>query len=190
MQDILQITAVQDPMEPIYIPRLTRAPEQTETVQFSEMIPDLETLTPVQGWVKVKHQGNYLEVTAKADTIITLACNRCLQQYNYRLAIAPSELIWLDESSEKVDPMLLLDQDISPEDLVESLSPTGHFDPTTWVYEQLCLEIPQRQLCDPQCQGIQLPKHPSSPLSTVDRRWASLETLKDQLSDHKLSDNN
>ena len=170
-------------MQPIHIPRLTRAPEQTETFDFNEMIPGLNSLTPVQGTIRITHRGNFLEVAAKADTIVTLTCDRCLQQYNYRLAIAPSELIWLDETAEILDPVLL-DQDIDSDDLVETLSPQGYFEPATWIYEQLCLELPQRQLCDAQCQGIAVQAEPAAPESPpVDRRWAGLESLRNQLSD-------
>jgi uncharacterized protein len=167
-------------MEPIHIPRLTRLPEQTEVLQFEDMIPNLETLTPVQGALQITHRGTFLEVNAKADTIITLTCDRCLQQYNYRLSIAPAELIWLDETAEEAAP-LLLDQDLDSDELVETLPPNGYFDPTAWLYEQLCLEIPQRQLCDAQCQGIELPQ--SIPPPRVDRRWAGLESLRNQLAD-------
>lgn len=166
-------------MDPIHIPQLTKAPQQTEVIDFSESIPGLETLTPVQGKMKVTHRGNFLDVSVKAETIVTLVCHRCLQQYNYRLSIAPSELIWLDETSDQVDPVLL-DRDISPDDLVETLPPKGTFDPTTWLYEQLCLELPQRQLCDQACKGIELTTA-EPPTPTIDRRWASLETFKDQL---------
>lgn len=166
-------------MEPIHIPQLTKAPQQTEVIDFSESVPGLESLTPVQGQVRVTHRGSYLDVSAKADTIVTLVCHRCLQQYNYRLSIAPSELIWLDETSDQVDPVLL-DRDIVAEDLVETLSPKGDFDPATWLYEQLCLELPQRQLCDQACEGIELSPQNSSP-PAIDRRWASLERFKDQL---------
>lgn len=167
-------------IEPIHIPRLTRAPEQTEVVQFNEPILGLETLTPVQGWVRVKHQGNYLEVAAKAETIITLTCDRCLQQYNYKLSITPAELIWLDEAADDLDP-IVLEREIALDDLVESLSPTGYFDPEKWLYEQLCLELPQRKLCDTECPGIPLPESERSSKSGSDRRWAGLESLKNQL---------
>ncbi|SRR5579883_3644260 len=166
-------------MEPIYIPQLTRAPQQTEVIVFNEAIPGLETLTPVQGRLQVTHQGNYLEVAAKAETIVTLTCHRCLQQYNHRLSIAPSELIWLDESIDHVDP-ILLDRDLAPEDLVETLSPKGYFDPASWLYEQLSLELPQRQLCDQACQGIELTES-ATVRPVLDQRWASLEALKNQL---------
>lgn len=168
-------------MEPIHIPSLTRSPEQTEAFQFDETFPGLETLTSVQGTIRVTHRGTFLEVSAKADTIITLSCDRCLQQYNHRLSITPSELIWLDEATDETVPMLL-DQDLDADDLVETLSPQGYFDPATWLYEQLCLEIPQRQLCDADCQGIELPQSQQIP-PAVDRRWAGLESLRSQLSD-------
>ena len=166
-------------MDKIYIPQLTRAPQQTEVIHFNEPVPGLETLTPVQGQLKVTHQGSYLDVSAKAETIVTLMCHRCLQQYNYRLSIAPSELIWLNETSDVAEPVLL-DRDITPEDLLETLPPKGYFDPATWLYEQLCLEIPQRQLCDQACEGIEL-TNIDTPAPAIDRRWASLETFKDQL---------
>lgn len=169
-------------MEPIHIPQLTRAPQQTEVIEFNEPIPGLETLTPVQGRLQVTHKGNYLEVSAKAETIITLTCHRCLQQYNYRLEIAPTELIWLDEAASQ-DALELLDHDIALEDLVETLPPKGDFDPATWLYEQLSLEIPQRQLCDQACQGIDLPKSDTGE-PVIDRRWASLEALKQQFSNN------
>jgi uncharacterized protein len=169
-------------MDKIYIPNLMHAPDQTETVQFSEMMPELETLTPIQGVLRVSHRGNFLEVGAKAETIITLTCDRCLQQYNYRLSISPAEIIWLDETAEAFDP-ILLDQDLDSDDLVESLSPQGCFEPMTWLYEQLCLELPQRKLCDAQCGGIELPQPEEPALPSVDRRWAGLESLRNQLSD-------
>jgi len=166
-------------MEAIYIPQLTKSPQRTAVIDVNQTIPDLETLTPVQGQIKVTHQGNYLEVSARAETILTLTCHRCLQQYNYRLSIAPSELIWLSET--ELSDESLFDKEISSDDLVETLSPQGYFDPITWLYEQLCLEIPQRQLCDQECQGIQVTTaNTAEPI--VDQRWSSLEALKNRLS--------
>ena len=166
-------------MEAIYIPQLTKAPEQTAVVQVEEFLPDLETLTPVRGRIRVQHHGNYLEVSAKAEAIITLTCHRCLQQYNHRLAVDTSEIIWLDEAANQPDHGPL-EREVAIEDLVEKLPPQGYFDPGEWLYQQLCLETPQRQLCDALCAGIQTGSQEGSE-KTVDRRWASLEALKKQL---------
>ncbi|NJO40506.1 MAG: DUF177 domain-containing protein [Cyanobacteria bacterium CRU_2_1] len=167
-------------MEAIYIPQLTRAPEQTEKVEVQDYLLDLETLTPIQGYVQVTHRGNYLEVLGNAEAIVTLTCDRCLQQYNHRLAVDTSELIWLQAPADDVEEEGL-EREIAYDDLVETLNPQGYFKPDEWLYEQFCLAIPQRQLCDQRCPGIPIgDSQPSKPV--VDRRWASLENLKNHLS--------
>ncbi|MBW4640998.1 MAG: DUF177 domain-containing protein [Gloeocapsa sp. UFS-A4-WI-NPMV-4B04] len=166
-------------MEAIYIPHLTKAPEQTEVIQVQEFLPNLETLTLIRGRIRVTHRGNFLEVSVQAETIITLTCHRCLQQYNHRLAVATSEIIWLDETAGQPDDGPL-EREVALEDLLETLSPQGYFHPDEWLYEQLCLEIPQRQLCDENCAGIQTGT-PGGFEKLNDKRWASLEALKKQL---------
>lgn len=167
-------------MEAIYIPQLARAPEQTEAVTVNDYLPDLETLTPIQGQVRVSHRGNYLEVAGKAEAIVTLCCDRCLQQYNHRIVVDTSELIWLEKAEVDDLETSSLEREIAFDDLVETLDPDGHFQPLTWLYEQFCLEIPPRQLCDPRCRGIQV--NPDSEHSTpIDRRWGSLELFKENL---------
>lgn len=166
-------------MEAIYIPQLTKAPERTEVIPVQEFIAGLETLTPVRGKVKVQHQGNYLEVSGKAETIITLTCHRCLKQYNHRLMVDTSEMIWLDESA-SLPYEGAIEKEVAVEDLVETLPPEGHFNPLEWLYEQLCLEMPQKQLCEKDCAGI--PAEVSNSAEKIgDRRWASLEALKKQI---------
>jgi len=165
-------------MDKIYIPQLARAPQQTEVLEFKEFLPDLETLTPVQGRLQVAHKGNYLEVKVQAETIVTLSCHRCLQNYNHRLVLDTDELIWLDETADATESVIL-DREVMLEELVEALSPQGYFDVGQWLYEQLCLAIPQRQICDQACAGIELS---DSVLNDgTDRRWAALEALRKQL---------
>ncbi|WP_341525736.1 DUF177 domain-containing protein [Nostoc sp. UHCC 0302] len=166
-------------MDAIHIPQLTKAPERTEEVQVKEFLPGLETLTPVRGHVRVQHHGNYLQVSGQAETIITCTCNRCLQQYNQRLAVDTEEIIWLDETANQVDD-LPLEREVAIEDLVETVSPDSYFYPQEWLYEQMCLELPRRQLCELNCPGI-LGSTADSSEKQVDNRWSGLETLKKQL---------
>lgn len=166
-------------MDAIFIPQLTKAPERTEEIQVNEFLPGLETLTPVRGRIRVQHHGNYLDVSSQAETIITCTCSRCLQNYNHRLTLEPKEIIWLDEAANETDD-LPLEREVALDDLIETLSPEGYFYPDQWLYEQMCLELPQRQLCDANCQGIQ-PSAESKFNHSIDRRWSSLESLKNQL---------
>lgn len=163
-------------MEKLYIPQIAKAVEATEEFEFKEFIEGLETLTPVQGFISVHHVGAFLEVTAKASTIITLTCDRTLAQFNYRLAIDTSEMIGLAEPlPESEYPK---EREIETDDLVESLSPNGYFDPTTWLYEQLILAIPYPKIA-PDAPVLELTDTNNSTLdNSVDKRWSVLSSLQ------------
>ncbi|MEB3211167.1 MAG: YceD family protein [Leptolyngbyaceae bacterium] len=166
-------------MDKIYIPQLLHAPEHTETIRVHQSVPGFQTLTPVQGHLTVTHCGQYLDVAASVETITTLTCDRCLQNYNHRLTVDASELIWLDHAPTVEDDVL--DEDIIADDLVETLSSTGYFDPETWLYEYLCLSLPPQKLCDQNCPGIQIDDSNETENDAVDSRWGALATLKAQL---------
>jgi uncharacterized protein len=173
-------------MEPLHIPQLAKRHERTLEIIVDATIPEFETLTPVRGKVIIKHGGTYLEVSAQAETIVTLKCDRCLQQYNHRLELDTSEIIWLEEADEE-PARRGMEVRTDPEDLVDSLVPDGHFDPNVWLYEQLCLSLPLRQLCTPDCGGIIPPQEPdpepSEAQRLLDSRWGILANLKQQISE-------
>ncbi|MEB3312596.1 MAG: YceD family protein [Cyanobacteriota bacterium] len=164
-------------METVYIPHLLQRPKKLWQIELDSHLPGLDSLTPVRGQVIVIHQHTYLEVEGEAETILTLSCDRCLQNYNHRVAIQPRELIWLRAPLDLAKQVL--EQEIEVDDLVETLPPNGHFDPATWVYEQICLALPQRQICSPDCSGISLSPIPEIPV--IDRRWSALSQLQRQL---------
>ncbi|MEM6353790.1 MAG: YceD family protein [Cyanobacteria bacterium P01_D01_bin.14] len=164
-------------LQPIYIPHLEKAPHKTRTIVLDDHLKALETLTPVKGQLVVEHRGNFLEVTADANAIMTLTCHRCLQNYNRRVEVDASEFIWLQDTE---SGSLALEREVSMDELIETLPPQGHFDPAAWLYEQFCLAMPQRQICDPACPGI-APKPAEATLT--DARWGALSALKQQLPD-------
>ena len=169
-------------METIYIPQLLKAPNRTQKIVLDEPIANLETLTPIRGNLIVRHGGNFLEISVKAETIVTLVCDRCLQNYNHRLAIDTSELIWLEAAKPDLN-RLPLEREVSIEDLSETLPPNGHFASEQWLYEQFSLAMPLRRLCGEDCQGAATTT--SNNEHKADSRWASLASLKEQLSQNR-----
>ena len=162
-------------MEKLYIPQIAKAVDATEEFEFKEFIEGLETLTPVQGFIAVHHVGSFLEIIAKASTIMTLTCDRTLVQFNYRLAIDTSEMICLAEPlPESEYPK---EREIETGDLVESLSPNGYFDPTTWLYEQLVLAIPYPKIA-PDAPALELTDTALNLDISVDKRWSVLSSLQ------------
>lgn len=166
-------------METIYIPQLRKAPGQKEEIKFHEPISGFNTLTSVKGVMSIRHGGTFLEVLAQAETIVTLTCDRCLQNYNHRLSIDTSEIIWLEEPKETPE-RFLSEKEVSLDDLSETLPPNGYFHPSAWLYEQLCLSLPMSQVCGQDCQGADQAQEVAEPV--IDSRWSSLASLKEQLS--------
>jgi uncharacterized protein len=172
-------------MEAIYIPKLLKSRECQETIDINDSIEGLATLTPVKGWLKVRHGGNFLEVFSQVETIVTLICDRCLQNYNHRLSLNISELIWLEASQDRPE-YLPIEREVSVEDLSETLPPDGYFDSANWLYEQLSLALPMRQVCGKDCQGAVAPKS-TCEAAEIDSRWASLASLKERLNNQTNS---
>jgi uncharacterized protein len=170
-------------MEPLFIPQLANRQDRTLEIIVDKMIPEFDTLTPVRGKIIVKHGGTFLDVAAQTETIVTLKCDRCLQQYNQRLVLDTKEIVWLEAASTEPERHGVEVKN-ELEDLVESLPPDGHFQPESWLYEQLCLSLPLRQLCNRDCAGIapiETPIETPVEVARIDNRWGILETLKQQL---------
>ena len=169
-------------MEEIHIPRLLSLPDRTEKLTFNGRLPNLDTLTPVRGTMSVAHCRTYLEVRAQAETIVTLTCDRTLQQYNHRLSIDTSEMIWLSAAAPSETDSTPKEVELSLDDLTESLPPDGYFDPQNWLYEQLCLALPLRQISeesiDVDCNYTDIA---TDTAATTDSRWSALEAFKDRL---------
>jgi uncharacterized protein len=164
-------------MEAIYIPHLLKAPQRKLEIIVRDAIARLDTLTPVRGTIIVRHGGNFLEITARAETIVTMSCDRCLQNYNHRLKIDTSELIWLEAEIQTIED-LPAEREVAIEDLSETLPPNGHFDPESWLYEQFSLAMPFRKECGSDCPGAASVSTQAE--SHLDARWSSLAALKDK----------
>ena len=85
-------------MENIYIPHLLQLPQKTQTITLDDFIVELVTLTPLRGTVIIRHGGTFLEIIIKGEAIVNLICDRCLQQYNYRITLDVSENILLGKN--------------------------------------------------------------------------------------------
>jgi uncharacterized protein len=167
-------------IEQIYIPQLLKIAEHKQTIIFDDQISGLQTLTPIRGNICINHRGNFLEVELSADTILTLTCDRCLQTYNHRLTVNTSEIIWLNYQEEK-DVHIPLEREIIQDDLWESLPPDGYFPVENWIYEQLSLAMPLRQLCGKNCQAPVNLKEDKDKDNLIDDRWSALAYLKSQI---------
>ncbi len=166
-------------LKPIRLSELRQSPQKTQEVHFRQFFRGFESLTPVQGSLRVSHRGHFLEVSAQAKTIVTLTCHRCLQQFNHRLNLDVEEIILIREPRP-----LPLELELQDEELLESLPPDGELDVEDWIYQHLHLEMPYQLPCRPECKGIVIEPIQKQP----DPRWAVLGSLAAQLQQSLLQD--
>lgn len=164
--------------------------------QIDQRLEALPSLTPVRGRVRAVHRGNVLEVEGEASTIVTLCCDRCLQDFNQALSCRNRELIWLGEASRSdgVSEDVVLESaaqllDLEADALTESLDPQGDFDPGHWIFEQLHLLLPVVNHCGELCPGPNLAGAGATGsgqadaggdapgAGPIDPRWAALRQL-------------
>ena len=172
-----------DLLHPLPLAEL-RLLEQGRSWPVAQRIEGLESLTPVQGSIQAVHHGTALELTAAAETIVTLCCDRCLQHFNHALRAEVHELVELRSPGEAAAASdtaieawsLELAREGMPEgaDLDDRLDPAGSFDPERWLFEQLSLRMPLVNRCGDDCPG---PATWSSEPAAGDPRWAALAQL-------------
>ena len=145
---------------------------------MDQPIAGLPSLTPVRGSLRVEHHGNALEVEGRADTIVTLCCDRCLQHYNQPLRVLCRELLeMVGAPGPAPSPSAALESDfVVGEDLDDRLDPRGSFDPERWLFEQFSLQLPLVNRCSEDCPGP--PVWAGGTAEAIDPRWAALTTLR------------
>lgn len=158
------------PLRPVPLAELRALPEG-KLWSVDQPITGLDSLTPVRGHLSALHHGTALEVMAEVDTIVTLCCARCLQQFNHGLQAHVRELIEF-----RGGPNTGADGLMAPleGDLDDRLDPSGSFDPERWLFEQLSLQLPLVNRCGGECPG---PASWGSAAPTSDPRWEALKAL-------------
>ena len=171
-------------LEPVPLQEL-RALGTAKVWDVEGELDELPSLTPVRGHVSAEHRGNVLAVEGKLSTIVTLCCDRCLNQFNQSLSCTPSELIWLGDEQPTADELELSGEVAEMEGLVDVLDPRGQFDPQQWAFEQLNLLLPVVNHCGDHCPGPpglqQQPVIPDTKTKSVDPRWQALQQLQQQI---------
>ena len=171
-------------LEPVPLQEL-RALGTAKVWEVEGELAELPSLTPVRGHVSAEHRGNVLAVEGKLNTIVTLCCDRCLNQFNQKLSCTPSELIWLGDEQPTADELELSGEVAEMEGLVDVLDPRGQFDPQQWAFEQLNLLLPVVNHCGDHCPGPpglqQQHVIPATKTKAVDPRWQALQQLQQQI---------
>lgn len=178
------------PLRPIALPQLLQRGGELE-LTVHQRLSELEHAEPVQGWIRLRHDGSTLVVEGEASTTLGCRCDRCLSSFQLPLRARAHERLALDPGGSQAgdggppealilsgwlegDGSLDLRASIG-EEPEERLDPQGVFDPEHWLFEQLSLRLPLVNRCGAECPG---PATWSSDPGSGDPRWAALGRLR------------
>lgn len=128
---------------------LENNPEKQITVDFNEVISDLENDKPVVGTVTVMLTPYGIEIMGIVETDMILECDRCLKTYPYHLKIDINEELIKDNIVDSETKEF----EITRGNFVEELKGRKEIDMTDIIYQDIILNIPGKKLCDIKCTG-------------------------------------
>ncbi len=108
---------------------------------------DYETAGPVEGWLEVENTGSLLLVTGELRGIVRVKCVRCLGECVCPLTARIEEQF---ATAETAPDVLTIDRDDPEASAIKDFV----LDVSEMVRQQLAVNLPMRQLCREDCQGI------------------------------------
>jgi len=128
---------------------LENNPEGQMTLEFDEVINDLENNKPVTGTITLISMPGGVEVTGSVETDLILECDRCMKKFEYHIKTdINEELIKYDIVSPETKEF-----EITRGNFVEELKGRKEIDVTDIIYQDIILNIPGKKLCDRNCPG-------------------------------------
>ena len=133
----------------INIEDIANSAEGKITIDFQEKINELENNEIVRGIISIEITSYGVKVEGHVETEVTLECDRCLKSYK--------SLIQADIDEKFVKEKIVSDDvkelEIKKDNFVEELNGRTDVDITDLVYQSIILNLPNKKLCDINCQG-------------------------------------
>ena len=135
----------------ISIDELENSADRALSVEFSDVISEIDDELPVQADLCVKSLGEFVEVKGHVTGSVNLECDLCLKKfvYNYDFDI--------DEVYAKNGLMLEYGQEteLKSNEFVEDLKGTDEIDIYDLLYQSVILNLPNKKVCGINCnEGV------------------------------------
>ena len=145
-------------------------------VEFNEVIPGLETSSPITANIEVISNGVTIDVKGRVQSDISFECDRCLKEFLHHIDLN------IDEKFVKgriIDDNVK-DLELKNENFIEELGDNEKIDLTDVIYQNIIINSPIKKLCDINCEGSEeFQKYVIE--KSIDPRMQIFKDLKDKL---------
>ena len=131
----------------ILIDDIENAPNKCLEVDFDEVIEDIPSKEPVKAHLKIKSLGNFIEITGNVKANLTLECDLCLKEFEYKLDENIDEMFAKNALQEEYGQ----ETEIKDGQFVTDLEGQNEIDICDLLYQSVILNLPNKKVCGINC---------------------------------------
>ena len=120
-----------------------------KNIEFSEIYEEFNKDVPVRAKLKAEIIGTLIKVSGQIEAFLIHTCDMCLKEFTKKYEINVEEFFTKYSLSEEYESEFELKQD----GFVEDLNGSDEIDITDFVYQSIILNIPNKLVCDINCNG-------------------------------------
>ena len=133
----------------INITEIENTENKIKEIEFSEIYEEFNKDVPVNANLKAEIIGNLVKITGNISALLIHTCDMCLKEFQSEYKIKVEEFFTKYSLSEEYENEFELKQD----SFVEDLNGSDEINITDFVYQSVILNIPNKLVCDINCNG-------------------------------------
>lgn len=131
----------------ILIDDIENAPSKCLDVDFEDVIEDIPSKEPVKAHLKIKSLGDFIEIIGNVKANLTLDCDLCLKEFEYKLDENIDEMFAKNALQEEYGQ----ETEIKDGQFVTDLEGQNEIDICDLLYQSVILNIPNKKVCGINC---------------------------------------
>lgn len=133
----------------INITDIENTENKQKTFAFSEIYEEFNKEVPVEANLKAEIIGNLIKISGEINAVLIHTCDMCLKEFSKEYKIKVEEFFTKYSLSEEYESEFELKQD----SFIEDLNGNDEIDITDFIYQSVILHIPNKLVCDINCNG-------------------------------------
>ena len=131
----------------ILIYDIENAEGKTLELDFEDVIQDIPSSEPVKAQLTIKSLGDFIEVSGNIQANLTLECDLCLKEFEYKLDEEINETFAKDSLLEEYGQ----ETELKEGQFITDLDGSDEIDICDLLYQYVILNIPNKKVCGINC---------------------------------------
>ncbi len=123
--------------------------EKKEHISFSEVYDEFNKDIPVSADLNIEINGNIIKIYGNVKAVLNLTCDICLKEFTKELNFETEEYYIKNSLNDKY----INEFEINENKFYEDLNGEDEIDISNFVYQCVILHIPNKLVCDINCNG-------------------------------------